>query len=129
MEGGMNMAELMSNGKTTLPGEEVIVRSIPFFTSGKWKCQSQSARVATFVGRPPIPWGLLFLTIIGFIFFIIPGVIMYILVIRRVIRFQNIVVTANPVTGGTEVVITHPKTGKKLVTRFLDALPPIPASV
>ncbi|MCK4427972.1 MAG: hypothetical protein KAW16_05775, partial [candidate division Zixibacteria bacterium] len=83
---------------------------------------------ATFVGRPPIPWGLLFLTIVAFFFFIIPGIIMYILVVRRVIRFQNIVVTANPIDAGTEVVINHPKTAGKIVARFVSLLPSVPAS-
>jgi len=117
------MAQLTSTGKTTLPGEEVIVRAVQFFTGERWRAQTQSQRTATFVGKPRIPWGLLFLTIIAFCAFIIPGVIMYILIIRRMYRFQNIVVAANPITSGTEVVITHPKAAKKLVARFVKVLP------
>jgi hypothetical protein len=117
------MADLISNGKTNLSGEEVIVRAVQFFTTEKWRCQSQSPRVATFVGRPPIPIGLILLTIIGFAFFIIPGIIMYIVVIRKVMRFQNIVVTANPMPSGSEVVITHPPKVQKLASQFLNALP------
>lgn len=74
-------------------------------------------------GRPPIPWGLIFLTIVAFFFFFVPGIIMYFMVIRRVIRFQNLVVTANPSKAGTDVTITYPEHAKKLVGRFLSLLP------
>jgi len=60
------MAELVATIKTSLQGEEVIVRAVQFFTSSKWKPQTQSARVATFVGRPPIPIIMLILTFISF---------------------------------------------------------------
>ncbi len=122
------MADLLANAKTTLAGEDVIVRAVQFFTNERWRAQSQSSRVATFVGRPKIPVGLLFLTVLGFLMFIVPGILMYILVIRRVIRFQNIVVTVTPITVGTDVVITYPKTATKLVDRFLRVLPPLAAS-
>ena len=86
------MADLVVKGRTSLPGEEVIVRAVQFFTTEKWRCQTQSARTATFAGRPPIPVGILILTIIGFAFFIVPGVIMYIVMIRKVIKLQNLIV-------------------------------------
>jgi len=116
-------AGLVLSSHTILPCEEVIMRAVQFFTGEKWRPQTQSARIATFVGRPPIPWGLIFLMIIGFICAIIPGIIIYVVVIRRVIRFQNIVVTANPITSGTEVVVTYPSHAKKMASRFLDLLP------
>lgn len=122
------MAELVANGKTTLKGDEVIIRAVQFFTTGKWRTQSQSDRIATFAGRPSIPVGLIILTIIGFIACIVPGVILYIMVIRRVIQLQNIVVTVSPITGGTEVVIKHSKAATKLVTEFLNSLPALGAS-
>jgi hypothetical protein len=122
------MADLVANAKTALPGEDVIVRAVQYFTNERWRTQSQSPRIATFVGRPKIPFGLLFLTLIGFFFFIVPGIIMYILVIRRVIRFQNIVVTVTPIAGGTEVVITYPKPAHKLANGFLGVLPAIAAA-
>jgi hypothetical protein len=117
-------AGLVLSLHTILPCEEVILRAVPFFTGEKWRPQTQSARIATFVGRPPIPWGLIFLMIIGFLFFILPGIIIYVVVIRRVIRFQNIVVTANPIAQGTEVVVTYPSHAKKMASRFLGLLPP-----
>jgi hypothetical protein len=123
----MNMADLVANAKTSLPGEDVIVRAVQFFTNERWRAQSQSSRVATFVGRPKIPVGLLLLTILGFLMFVVPGILMYILVVRRVIRFQNIVVTSTPTAVGTDVVITYPKMAKKLVDQFVSALPRLAA--
>jgi len=61
--------------------------------------------------------------------FIIPGILMYILVIRRVIRFQNIVVTVSSISTGSDVAITYPKMATKLVDRFVSALPPLAAAV
>lgn len=122
------MAELVTKAQTSLPGEEVIVRAVQFFTTEKWRCQTQSARAATFAGRPPIPVGLIILTIIGYVACIIPGVILYILVIRRMMRLQNIVVTANSIDVGSEVVITYPEHAKRMVSAFLSALPAVKAS-
>jgi len=121
------MADFVTNGKTSLPAEEVIVRAVQFFSTEKWKATSQSSRTATFEGKPPIPWFMLLLTILGFLACIVPGIVMYIMVIRKMYRFVNLVVTANPVPNGTEVSISHPKSAEKLVNRFLAALPPLTA--
>jgi hypothetical protein len=118
------MADSIANAKTSLSSEEVIVRAVQFFATEKFRTSSQSGRVATFDGRPPIPWGMLLLTILGFLFCIVPGVIMYIMVIRKMYRFQNLVVTANPFAGGTEVSISHPSWAAATVRRFISVLPP-----
>lgn len=118
------MAEQVATRETGLWAEEVIIRDLEFFATEKWKPQTQSARAATFVGRPPIPWGLIVLTILGLFLFFIPGVIMYILVVRRLIRFQNLVVTASPTTRGSQVTVRYPGLAKKLVNRYLNVLPP-----
>ncbi len=121
------MADLTASCRTALAGEDVIVRAVQFFTNDRWRVQSQSARVATLIGRPKIPVGLMLLTIVGFFFFIVPGFLLYLLVIRRVVRLQNIVVTVTPVSGATDVVITYPKTVGKLANAFIDSLPMLPA--
>lgn len=118
------MAELIRQGKTDLPYEDVIVRAVQYFSTVSWRPTSQSSRVATFQGKPPIPWFMLLITLLGFLFMVLPGVIMYIMVIRKMYRFQNLVVTANPIDGGTEVVVQYPKTTSRLVTGFFEALPP-----
>lgn len=118
----------MLNGKTSLSAEEVIVRAVQFFSTEKFKATSQSGRTATFEGRPSIPWGMLLLTILGFIFCIVPGVIMYIMVIRKMYRFYSLVVTVSPIPGGTEVSVTYPDFAGKLVPRFLAALAPLDTS-
>ena len=119
------MADAVSNSNTSLSSEEVIVRAVQFFSTEKWRATSQSGRIATFQGMPPIPWLMLVFTILGFMFFIIPGIIMYFMVIKKVRRFQNLVVTANPIAGGTEVSVSHPAWSSGLVKRYLSALPPI----
>jgi len=63
--------------------------------------------------------------IVGFVLCVLPGIIMYVMVIKKMYRFQNIVVTANPVVGGSEVVIQHPDSASKIASRFLAALPPL----
>jgi hypothetical protein len=70
------MADKVATGKTSLASEEVIVRAVQFFSTEKFRVSSQSGRMATFDGKPPIPWGMLFLTMIGFMFFVVPGVIL-----------------------------------------------------
>ena len=122
------MADKVTNGKTSLSSEETIVRAVQFFSTEKFRASSQSGRVATFDGRPPIPWGMLLLTILGFMFCIVPGIIMYVMAIKKLRVFQNLVVTANPITGGTEVSISHPQWAAKSVARFLGALPALAAS-
>ncbi len=122
------MADLVANAQTSLGAEDVIVRAVQFFTNEKWRPQTQSGRIATFQGRPPVPVGLIFLTIVGFIFFIVPGIILYILLVRKVIRFQNLVVTANPIKSISEVTVTYPQHAKKLVDRFMGILPAVNAS-
>ena len=117
------MADTILNQKTSLPCEEVIVRSVQFFSTEKWRVTSQTGRAATFQGRLPIPWIHVLFTILGFVFCVIPGIILYIMLIRKAYRFQNLVVTANPVPGGTDASITHPAHAGKLVAKFLGALP------
>lgn len=118
------MADQVATKRTSLPAEDTVVRSVQFFTTGRWRAQTQSTRMATFAGRPPIPVGLLIVTIIGFMACIVPGIIAYILMVKKTIQLQNIVVTATPrPDGGSEVVIKHSQYAAKLVKEFLAALP------
>ena len=68
---------------------------------------------------------MLLLTIVAFAACVLPGIIMYIVVIKKAYGFVNLVVTANPIQGGSEVIVTHPKAASKFVSRFIDALPKI----
>jgi len=117
------MADLVANKKTSLSSDEVLSRSVQFFSTEKWKVTSQAARTATFQGMPPIPWIHMLLTIIGLLACLLPGIILYITLIKKARRFVNLVVTVNPLPKGTEVSISHPDHAKKLVGSFLDALP------
>lgn len=117
------MADSVITKQTNLSGEEVVTRAIQFFSTENWRTTSQSPRNATFEGRPPIPWFLMLLTIVGYMCCIVPGIIIKIMVIKKMRRFQNIVVTAAPMSQGTEVTVTHPPHAKKLAGRFLAALP------
>ena len=123
------MAELVATAITSLSPEETVERAVIFFPGEKWRARTHSARTATFEGRPPIPWGMLFLTIIGFIFFIVPGLIFYFIVLRRMYRLQNLVVSAATASKGAEVIIRYPKQAKKLVKNFLNALPSVESAM
>jgi hypothetical protein len=48
---------------------------------------------------------------------------MYVMVIKKLRRFQNLVVAAMPMSKGTEVTVTCPSHARKLVERFFKALP------
>lgn len=124
------MADIVSNKRISLQSEEVIVRAVQFFSTAKWRATSQSPRAATFEGKIPIPWGLILFTVIGFALCFVPGIILYLTLIRKMNRFQNLVVTATPQGQGTDVVITYPKHARKLAESFLSALsaapPPMP---
>ena len=117
------MADVVSRGTTTLGSEDVIVRAVQFFSTENWKPTSQSTRSATFQGRPAIPWFMLLLTVVGFFACLVPGIIMYIMVIKKMYRFRNLVVTASAVSGGSEVTVQYPPPAAKLAARFLEALP------
>jgi hypothetical protein len=119
------MADIVLNQKTSLSGEDVITRAIQFFSTEKWRVTSQGTRAVTFEGRPPLPIAHILFMIVGFAACILPGVILYFLLIRKLLRFQNMVVTATTIEGGTDVSLTHPPRAKKLVEKFLAALPPL----
>lgn len=122
------MADLVYSTRTTLEPEEVVVRAVQYFTSAKWRPSGQSGRTATFQGMPPIPWGLMLLTIVAFLACIVPGIICYFFLIQKARRFQNLVVTANSIPGGSEVVINYPSFASTAVTQFAQSLPPLETS-
>lgn len=118
------MKNIVTTKQTSLSGEEVITRAIQFFSNEKWRATTQSTRTATFEGKPPIPVFYLFLTMAGLFFFIIPGIILYIRLVKKMHRFQNLVVTVSPNNKGCEVVITCSSTyAKKMTDGFVEALP------
>lgn len=121
------MADLVATRRTTLSPEDVVVRGVQYFSTGKWRATSQSGRSATFQGMPPIPWGLMLLVILGFMACVVPGIVLYFMLIKKLRQFQNLVVTANPIEGGTEVVVTHPDWTAGLVSKFMENLPPMEA--
>jgi hypothetical protein len=77
------MADVVANKNTALDPGEVIMRAVQFFTTGRWRTQSQSERIATFAGRPPIPVGWMILTVIGYLACLVPGILLHILVVRK----------------------------------------------
>jgi len=119
------MADLVTTAQTSLPPEEALVRAVQFFTTENWRAQSQSNRVATFVGIPKIPWVKILIAILLMFCFVLPGILYYLYAIRKIYRFQNIVVTASPRGAGSEVVVTYAPHAKSLVTNFLAALPKV----
>jgi hypothetical protein len=122
------MADSIITKQTSLTEEEVITRAIQFFSTENWRTTSQSPRAATFEGHPPIPWFMILMTIVGYACCLVPGIIMWFIVIKKMRRFRNIVVTVAPMTQGTDITVTHPSHAKKLAERFLAALPPLTTS-
>lgn len=118
------MADKVANGRTSLSTDEVLVRAVQYFSTEKFKVTSQSARTVTFEGRPPIPWGLMFGTILGYIFCVVPGIVMHFMFIRKLYRFYSLIVAVSPIEGGTEVSVTFPDFAGLLVPRFLSLLEP-----
>lgn len=119
------MADRVATGRTTLTTEEVIVRAIQYFSTEKFRATSQSARAVTFEGKPPIPWGMLLLIIVGYICCVVPGLIMQFMLIRKMYRFYSLIVAANPIEGGSEVSVTYPDFAGSLVPQFLSVLDPL----
>lgn len=119
------MADLVTSTKTSHGYEDVIVGAMQFFGAEEWRETEMSARKVSFRGRPEIPWYLLILMTLGFAAFVVPGVALYLLHIRKTYWFTSIVVTATPVKGGTEVVIHYGSpAAAPLAQKFVAALPP-----
>ena len=117
------MADLVAKTQTKLPPDEVMVRAVQFFTNEKWRAQSQTNRIATFVGIAKIPCFTMVLVVVLTICFVVPGLIYYFVVVRKLRRLRNIVVTTTPNETGTEVVVTYPPDAQKMVDSFFQALP------
>jgi p-aminobenzoyl-glutamate transporter AbgT len=117
------MADLIRKVSTTLPPEEVLVRAVQFFTNEKWRAQSQTNRIATFIGLQKVPILKILILFVLFFFFVIPGIIYYFFVIRSLRKLQNIVVTTTPMDAGCSVIVTYPKDAQRFVDGFLAALP------
>lgn len=101
----------------------MLVRAVQFFTNESWRAQSQTNRVATFVGVPKIPVFKLLVAIVLTFFFVVPGLLYYVFAIRKVRRLQNLVVTTTPKEVGCEVVVTYPGYVQGYVDSFFAALP------
>ncbi len=122
------MAELAASTTTSSSYEDVIVGAMQFFGAEDWRATDQTARTVVLRGRPRIPWYLLLLMTLGFLAFVVPGVALYMLHIRKTYWFTSIIVMATPIPGGTDVVIQHGSpAAAALATRFVENLPPIEA--
>ncbi len=111
--------------ETTLPPEEVTVGAAVFFTNERWQVQSQSPRVCTLVGKPPLMAGFwkVIVMILGFLFCIVPGIIAWFSLVRDAYKLHNLVINANPTSLGSTVMITFPQHAALMVHRFLSSLP------
>ena len=117
------MAYQEASKKTSHGCEDVIVGAMKYFAAEDWRYTDQSAWKVIFRGRPRIPWCVLALMTAGFLALVVPGVALYFLHIRKTYRFSDIVVTAIPVKGGTEVVVRYPAPASALAQGFVEGLP------
>jgi hypothetical protein len=113
---------------TTLVCEEVIVRAMPFFSAKNWTPSTQTARSATFKGNQRAScWILIGIAICGLLIpgtwgiSMAPAAILIILLFKK--SHPNLIITTNPVSGGSEVLIHHPKSAEPLVKQFIETLP------
>lgn len=119
------MTPVTSNSRTARCYEDVIVGAMKFFTGEKWRYTTQTARMVTFRGKPRMPWYVSLLMLAGFLAFVVPGLFLYVLHVRKSYQFTTIVVTTTPVRGGTEVVVQYPPSAEPIARRFLGGLPPL----
>src|ERR1700739_2058459 len=112
-----------ANQKKSLEGREVVTRAIHFFTDDRWQLKSQTDHTITFPGNAPTPWFLIIMTVIGYLFFILPGLIMTYMIRAKLRKFQNIVLSVSPADGGTNVSATCSKKANGIVRKFLATLP------
>lgn len=120
------MMELAASKKTRSSYEDVIVGAMEFFGAEDWRATDMTARTVVLRGRPPIPWYMLLLMTLGFLAFVVPGVVLYLLQVRKRYWFTSVVVTATPIAGGTEVVIEYASPAMApLAERFVGNLPPL----
>jgi hypothetical protein len=119
------MTPVISNSRTTYCYEDVIVGAMRFFTAEKWRYTTQTARMVAFRGKPRMPWYVVLFVTAGILAFVVPGLVLYMLHVRKNYQFTNIVVTTTPVRGGTEVLIQYPPQAEPLARRFVGALPPL----
>ena len=131
------MAQKVTTAKTKLSAEDVIVRSVQFFTNEKWRTQTQSSRAVTFRANVPVPRIVTgFLLLVGGIFLSftivlliigVPMVIAGFLILFsagiRLLGSQDLVVTATQSGNGSEVIITHAYQAARSVNQFVEALP------
>ena|SRR5689334_3114710 len=120
------MADLTQARNTTLPPEDVLVRAVQFFTNERWRAQSQTNRIATFVGTARVPWTHLAVMFLLLMCGAIPGILYYFVVINKMRRLQNIVVTTTPADLGCGVVVTYPAHAQRFVDAFFGSLPAAP---
>ena len=114
------MPDLTATRSTTLPPEEVLVRAVQFLTNERWRAQSQTNRIATFVGMARVSRTQIAVMLLLMMCGAIPGILYYFVVISKMRRLQNIVVTTTPRDTGCDVVVTYPAHAKKMVDAFID---------
>jgi len=122
------MAELAASTTTSSSYEDVIVGAMQFFGAEDWRATDQTVRTIVLRGRPRISWYMLLLMTLGFLAFVVPGVALYLLHVRKTYWFTSIVVTATPIMGGADVVIQYGSpAAAPLASRFVGRLPPLEA--
>ena len=117
------MAELNAAAVTTISSEDVMVQAVRTFTNSRFRVQSQTNRIATFVGRAKFPIVHVFVLAFLAFFFVIPAIIYWFIVVRKVWRMESIAVTTNPGVGGCGVHVSYPKSAEKAVVAFIASLP------
>ena len=117
------MADKIVTKQTSLPTKQVIERAAAFFAREHWDVLGQSSRGVSFGGRVRCPGPLCILVVVGCLLLIVPGVILYYLVLRPRYGRQELAATATPRGTGTEVAVRCRQEAIGLANRFLKELP------
>ena len=117
------VADKIVTKQTSLPTEQVIERAAAFFGNEHWQVLGQSSRGLSFDGRVRCPWPLCILVVVGCLLLIVPGVLLYFLVVRPRYGRQELAATATPRGTGTEVAVRCRHAAVGLAQRFLAELP------
>jgi hypothetical protein len=99
------------------------VMAVRSLATGRFRVQSQNSRITTLVGMGKFPFiHVVILCFLAF-FFVIPAIIYWVVVVRKVRKVESIAVTTTPAVSQCAVHVSYPKSADKMVQSFLASLP------
>lgn len=110
---------------TTASPEEILTAAVHYFASERFTTTSRTSRNVTFAGRPEFPRGMIAIVALGYVCFIVPGIILQFTLVRKLSKPHSLVVTVSPAPPHTAVHINYPGWLSCQVRQFIVGLPHI----